>query len=212
MNTKLILIGAALIALLFAGCGLYGYANSLQQEGVARENELNAQYQSNQLELDTYITKFHETIGVANLKSQQMDQILTDAVKGRYEGHTSAQPGQGQLFSAIKEAYPQLDLSLYDRILDIISAGRESYKQKQTKLLDMLRSYDTWRQSGIVRSRLLKGSFPSDSLTARIGTDVKHGQSALDQMYLIVLTTSTTDAYKSGHMEPLEVPGLKPTK
>lgn len=206
----LIIVGAIIGALILGVLGIYGYANGIQQEGVARETELNAQYLDNQNELSTYISKFYETIGVANLKSDKMDQILLDAVKGRYEGHTSAQPGQGQLFSSIKEAYPNIDLSIYDRILDQISAGRDAYKQKQSKLLDMLRSYDKWRESGIIQSRIISAmGLPSNHLEARIGTSVKHGSDARDQMYLIVLTQSTTDAYNSGHLDPLQVPGAK---
>ena len=205
----LIIVGAILGALIAGVVGIYGYANSLQQTGVAYETELNAQYLDNQNELSTYISKFYETVGVANLKSDKMDQILTDAVKGRYEGHTSAQVGQGQLFSAIKEAYPNLDMSIYDRILDQINSGRDAYKQKQSKLLDMLRSYDKWRESGIIQSMLLGKYFPSEHLEARIGTTVKHGAEARDQMYLIVLTQSTTDAYNSGHLDPLTIPGGK---
>lgn len=211
---KTLIITAAVIGTLILGAlGLYNYANGLQQEGVARETELNAQYLDNQNELSAYISKFYETIGVANLKSDKMDQILLDAVKGRYEGHTSAQPGQGQLFSAIQEAYPNVDLSIYDRILDQINSGRDAYKQKQSKLLDMLRSYDKWRESGLVQSRIIAMmGVPSERLEARIGTTVKRGRDARDQMYLIVLTKSTTDAYQSGQLDPLSVPGGKSDK
>jgi hypothetical protein len=31
-------------------------------------------------------------------------------------------------------------------------------------------------------------------------------------MYLIVLTQSTTDAYNSGHLDPLSIPGAKTDK
>lgn len=209
----LIIVGAVIAALVLGAFGLYNYANGLQQEGVARETELNAQYLDNQNELSTYISKFYETVGVANLKSDKMDKILLDAVKGRYEGHTSAQPGQGQLFSAIQEAYPNIDLSIYDRILDQINSGRDAYKQKQSKLLDLLRSYDKWRESGLVQSRIIAAmGVPSQRLEARIGMNVKRGAEARDQMYLIVLTTSTTDAYTSGHLDPLQVPGADNNK
>jgi len=209
----LIICGAIIGVLLLCCLGVYNYANGIQQEGVARETELNNQYLDNQNELSTYISKFYETVGVANLKSDKMDQILMDAVKGRYEGHTSAQPGQGQLFSAITEAYPNIDMSIYDRILDQINSGRDAYKQKQSKLLDMLRSYDKWRESGLVQSRIIAAmGVPTQHLEARIGTLVKHGAEARDQMYLIVLTQSTTDAYTSGHMDPLSVPGGKSDK
>ncbi len=210
----LIIVGAIVAALFLSAIGLYSYANGLQTEGVARETELNAQYLDNQNELSTYISKFYETIGVANLKSDKMDQILTDAVKGRYDGQaSSAKTGQGQLFSAIKEAYPNIDLSIYDRILDQIAAGRDAYKAKQSKLLDMLRGYDKWRETGLVQSRIIAAmGVPSNHLEARIGTSVKHGSDAREQMYLIVLTQSTTDAYNSGHLDPLTIPGAKTDK
>jgi len=98
--------------------------NGIQKDGVNYETQLNAQYLDNQNELGSYISGFYEQVGVANLKSQKMDQILTDAVKGRYDGNaSSAQVGHGQLFSAIQEAYPNVDLSVYDKILNYVQAG-----------------------------------------------------------------------------------------
>ena len=45
-----------------------------------------------------------------------------------------------------------------------------------------------------------------------LSQDVKRGAAARDQMYLIVLTQSTTDAYDSDHMDPLTVPGTTPAE
>jgi hypothetical protein len=210
MNLKAIIAGAVAVALLLCGIATYNYFNGLQQTGVDYETQLNAQYLDNQNELSAYKSTIYEQAGIANLKSDKLDQILLDAVKGRYEGKTSAQPGQGQLFSAITEAYPDLDLKVYDKIVDQISAGRERYKNKQTKLLDLLRGYDKWRSTGIIQSRLISAAgFPSNSLEARIGTSVKHGMEARDQMYLIVLTSDTKKAYETGVDDPISVPGGK---
>ena len=74
-----------LAAIIGSGLVFYGYINGLRSESVKREAQLSAQYQSNQNYLSTYISGFYEQIGVANLKSEKMDQILSDAVKGRYE-------------------------------------------------------------------------------------------------------------------------------
>ncbi len=210
MHKGLIITLAVLAALVIGVISLFNYASGLQKEGVAQETSLNAQYLANQNELSTYVSKFYETIGVANLKSDKMDQIITDAVKGRYENNSSAQPGRGQLFSAIQEAYPNADLSVYDRIIDQINSGREAYKAKQDKLVDMLRAYDAWRKSGLIQPAIIRTmGFPSDALEARIGTDVKHGAAAEEQMWLIVTTTSTSQAYQTGHQDPLQVPGGK---
>lgn len=213
MRTAGLVIGGFLVVLLLMAAAVYSYCNGLYRQGIDMETRLNAQYLDNQNELSTYIASFYEQIGVANLKSDKMDQILTDAIKGRYDKNGSVEPGRGQMFSAIVEAYPNLDLSVYDKIIDFIRAGREAYKQKQSKLLDMLRAYDKWRKDGYFQQWALRSlGFPSEALEARIGTNVKRGQAALDQMYLIVLTGAALDAYESGRMDPLPVPGSTPAK
>jgi hypothetical protein len=208
----LITIGVV-AALGFAGFGLYSKYSSLQQTGADWETQLNAQYVSNQNELSTYISKFYEEVGIANLKSDKMDQILSDAVKGRYDGKmSSAQVGQGSMFSAIKEAYPNIDMSQYDRIMDLISSGRDAYKDKQNKLIDMLRGFDKWRISGPLQKMFIGWmGLPDNELVARIGQNKPmRGQDAEDAMWTIVTTKSTQDAYQTGTMDPLAIPGASP--
>jgi hypothetical protein len=212
MRKSLIIGGVILGAFLVLAFSLYSYVNSTRSAGITHETGLNAQYLDNQNELSSFKSSFYEQIGVANLKSDKLDKILEDAVKGRYEG--KMEPGTGgAMFSAITEAYPNLQgqLDLYDRIVDFVRAGREAYKQKQSKLLDQLRAYDKWRQDGIVRSFIVRNvlGIPSDALEARIGTTVARGQAARDQMYVIVLTSDTKKAYETGVDEPMKVPGGK---
>ena len=205
MGKGLIITLGVVAALVVVAISLYGYVNNMRSAGITHETALNAQYLDNQNELSSFKSSFYEQVGVANLKSDKLDQILEDAVKGRYEG--KMEPGTGgSMFSAITEAYPDLkgQLDLYDRIVDFVRAGREAYKQKQSKLLDQLRAYDKWRQDGIVKSVL---GIPSDALEARIGTKVPRGVAARDQMYVIVLTSDTKKAYETGVDEPMQVPG-----
>ncbi len=208
---KGLLITLGVIAALVVGAfSLYGYVNNMRNEGIRMETTLNAQYLDNQNELSSFKSSFYEQVGVANLKSDKMDQIITDAVKGRYEGKMNPGTG-GAMFSAITEAYPDLkgQLDLYDRIVDFVKAGREQYKQKQSKLIGQLQAYDYWRQEGLVKSMFLGNFFPSQALVARIGTTTTRGQAALDQMYVIVLTSDTKKAYETGIDEPMQVPGGK---
>lgn len=204
-------IGAALaLVLLFSFMGF----NGVQKDMVKKETALSAQYLDNQNELSTYISKIKEQVGLQNTATAALDKVLTDAVKGRYDQGSSAQPGGGALFSAIIEAYPDLSKNQegYQLILNSISSGREAYKNAQTKLLDMLRDYDTWRNSGFVHSKVasMVGA-PSNNLVARIGTQTSRGQDALDQMYVIVLASNAVDAYKSGTLDPLDL-GPQPAK
>ena len=197
------------LVFLVAVSGTYAYLNGVRNEGIGYETKLNAQYPDNQNELSNYASSYTEQIGVANLKSEKMDQIILDAVKGRYENKDgNAVFGKGSpFFSAIVEAYPNLDLNVYDKSVSFVAAGREAYKAKQTKLLDEIRVYDKWRTSGYVQHYVISWmGFPGVILEARIGKKVLRGQEALDQMKLIVTTSGTREAYETGTMEPLKPP------
>ncbi|MBI3572447.1 hypothetical protein HY091_02880 [Candidatus Kaiserbacteria bacterium] len=187
---------------------LWGYMNGLRNEGIAYETQLVANYKANQSYLSSYEAGFYETLGVANLKSAKLDQILLDAVRGRYEGNTSAQPGGGSLFSAIAEAYPNLDLNVYDKIVDYIKGKRAGFNDAQTGLLDVLRHYDLWRRSGILQHVIISIlGFPSHDLVACAAEDdCKYGEEAEERMRRILVTEGTQKAYHTGVMQPLAVP------
>jgi hypothetical protein len=193
--------------LVVGGISLFGYVNGIQKEGVAQEQALNAQYQSSQLELDTYTKKILESVGLADRKSDKLAEVLKAAVAGRYEGEVK--PGQGgAFFSAITEAYPNIDLSIYDRIVDMVNAGREAFKQKQNQLRDQIRVYETWMYSGIVQSRVIAMvGYPSNQLEARIGTRVVTGRDALSQMKVLVTSKGTSEAFQTGEQEAIDING-----
>lgn len=206
-KVPLIIGGIILVAIVF----LYNSWSSTWTEGIRYETTLNAQYLDNQNYLSTYISSFREQTGLAQASTVALNTVLEDAVKGRYESTSAGGGGytvNSPFFNAIAEAYPELSTAElvrnWGKIQDYVVSGRESYRNQQSKLLDQLRSYDTWRQSGVIK-RLFIGilGFPSDNLKARIGTNVISGTAALDKMYQIVLTSDTIDAYNDGIMEPL---------
>lgn len=207
---KWVLVIGLVLLLALGAVGYYVYTvfDGIQREGVALETDLTRQYQVNQNELSSYISGFYEQLGIADRKSDKLDKIISDAVKGRYEGKTSAQPGQGTLFSAIVEAYPDLGgLDIYDKIVAYIQVKREAYKNAQDKLLQQLSDYSKWRNSGLVQKQLIRiAGFPSDVLRAQVGQGYVTGQAALDKMYIIVLTSETIKAYETGIQDPLQIP------
>ncbi|HEY9712433.1 MAG TPA: hypothetical protein V6C72_03125 [Chroococcales cyanobacterium] len=202
------LIGLGITLAVLAGLafGIIGYYNSVQTEGVRLEQGLNAQYNSNRADLGGYVSGLYEQIGVANLKSAKMDQIISDAVKGRYDGNMK--PGNtGSMFSAITEAYPNIDLSVYDRIVDYIKAKRDSYAADQAKMQTMLQAYDTWRLSGFPHSMIVGWiGFPSQNLLAFDGKTELHGAAAEDQMRRVIVPSSVNNAYNTGVQDPLPIP------
>lgn len=187
----------------------YSYVNGIRNTGIEKERALTAQYLDNQNYLSAYISGFYEQLGVQREAGNQLDRILEDAVKGRYDkgGFAVNSP----LFAAIVEAYPEAGVEQlmenWGKLQDYIAAQREGYRNVQSKLLDMLRSYDTWRETGIIKSSFVRTlGFPSNRLEARVGEMVLTGEAARDKMYHIVLTSQAIKAYESGEMDPLKIP------
>jgi hypothetical protein len=208
--TKVLLIAA--VSILTIGCCAvfsgYSYVNNIWNQGLAHERRLTSQYLDNQNYLSAYISGFYEQIGVVQAQSDVLDQILLDAVKGRYDDGGFAV--DSPMFAAIVEAYPEAGVAElmenWGKVQDYVSAGRESYRATQSKLLDQLRVYDTWRQRGLIRRAIVRMlGFPSENLEARVGEMVLSGEMARMKMYQVVLTSKALKAYETGVMDPLQV-------
>lgn len=208
---KLIIAGGAALLVIIIAAVTFGNINTINGEGVRREAALVAQYEDNRNELSSYITKFNESLGIADRQSSKLNEILTDAVKGRYDNDSSLEPGTGgAMFSAITEAYPDLTASVesYAKVQDLVVSGRDAYKNKQSKLLDMIRDYTEWSESDLFKRMVIDAlGFPGDTLkvTGADGT-VYRGEDALDRISQIVLTQDAVDAYESGTQDPLLTP------
>jgi hypothetical protein len=207
---KLIIAGIAAVVVLVIALITFGQFNSINTEGVRREAALVAQYKDNQNELSNYILKFNETLGVADRSNTKLKEVLVDAVKGRYDNDGSLQPGTGgAMFSAITEAYPDLTANAesYSKVQDAVIAGRDAYKNKQTKLLDMVRDYETWSETGLIKRQMIDTlGFPSKSLKVTDAGVTYTGEDALARISSIVLTTDAVEAYETGTQDPLIAP------
>ncbi len=194
-------IGLAVVLLLLLVNFVIG--NGVTNEGNKKEADLNSQYLDNQNYLSDCVLRIRESAGVVKGEAAALDEILTDAVKGRYDEGSSAQVGGGQLFSAIVEAYPDLSAlsGSFDNVLAVVNGCRTDFRGKQTQLLDKLKAYDQWR-TGSWTVRHYGDGFPSNNLQARIGnTTPKRGQEALDQMYLIVTVKGNDESFETGETE-----------
>jgi hypothetical protein len=207
---KLIIAGVAALLVLILGFSIYGKVNSINTDGVRMETALNAQYKDNQNELSSYILKFNESLGIADRQSNKLNEIITEAVKGRYDNDTSLQPGTGgAMFSAITEAYPDLTASTesYAKVQDLVVSGRDAYKNKQSKLLDQIRDYQTWQNTGLIQRQVIENmGFPSKTLKVTDNGVTYTGEDALERMERIVLTDQAVEAYETGTQDPLLVP------
>jgi hypothetical protein len=206
----LVILLTVIVSCLAVGAMVYGYANGLRNEGLEQEFALNAQYLDNQNYLSAYISGFYEQVDVVGAQTNALEDILLEAVKGRYDqdGFGTGSP----MFVAIAEAYPEAGVAElmenWGKIQDYIASQREGYRNQQSKLLDMLRAYDTWRTKGFIQQLIVNNllGFPTDNLVARIGDQQYVGPVAREKMFQIILNPSAIEAYEDGVMEPLTVP------
>lgn len=185
---------------------IFSAAVGAKNDGIDKATALSAQYRDNQNYLSSYIAGFYEQTGVAKVKADKLNDILVEAVKGRYDGKMDPGTG-GSLFSAITEAYPDLSgLDVYDKIVDYVAGGRVGYRNKQSKLLDMIRDWESWSDKGFVHPMLVNSFVPMDKFEARVGDKVYRGEEAIEKMKQIVLVGQATEAYESGEDQILTVP------
>jgi hypothetical protein len=204
---KLAIFGV--VAALLIGFAAYAISTytDLRNEGRRQELALTAQYNTMQAGYGQFRTSIYDQVSIAREKRDAMDKILVDAVSGRYNKGNSAQIDRAALFSAIKEAYPDLGgLDIYDKILTAIQQGREKFAQDQSKMQTMIQDYNEWRTTGSFLHPIFAGwMFPSDSLEARTGDKVARGQEALDKMSRVIVSAETSDIFDSGEDKPLDL-------
>lgn len=216
--SALVAVGAFFAVLVIVAVSLFAWANGIQKEMIDRETALTAEFKTNQTELSQYTLAIKEAVGIADRGTDALDKVLKDAIRGRYDGDTSAQPGGGALFSAITEAYPDLtaNTAMYAKVQDEIISGRKAFKNKQNALSDKIRAYDKWRTSGFIHSAVtsMVGA-PSDALRVTIDGNVTTGKAALDKMDQQVNSSESNEAFKSGVDNGLDLgptPQASPTK
>jgi ABC-type Na+ efflux pump permease subunit len=207
---KLIIFGGIAVALIIALIIGYSTVNSARGGAIERENRIVAQYGDNKNELSRNILTINETLGIADRQSEKLNDILSDAIQGRYDG--AMEPGTGgSMFSAIAEAYPDLTATteMYSKVQDEVISNRASFKNYQSKLIDMVAEYKTWTTADLFRSFVLDtfvGGTPTDLMVIEEGGETYTGQAALDRASRIITTPEVEDIYDSGTQEPIIKP------
>lgn len=214
-NHKGLVIAGAIVLLLFIFIASFvSSINSTRNTLIQKEQSLVGEYKANQNELSTYTNQVKESLGVADAGNDKVGQILKDAISGRYDGNM--QPGiGGSMFSAISEAYPDLtkNTDMYAKVQDQVIAGRNQYKNTQNKLIDRARDYETWIQSDLMRSFIVKNVLgaPTNELKINIGQTTLRGQDALDKLSQPIMSSDAVKSYDTGVSDPVITSPAKAT-
>ncbi len=201
---KIIGIGAVALVLV-AAVGLFLHYQNVKNEGLRQEKQIVSLNNSNTIELNQYVASLKEQVGIANVKSNALDKVLKDAVSARYSPGQLADPNaKGSFYSAIHEAYPTIDLGLYDKILEFVKVKREQYALLQKQMQVLLADFDVWR--GSFPNSIFTGSLPDHWLVA-FDNDGKKltGQDALDYLNTI---SQPNGSNNGGGQNAVPIPGI----
>lgn len=212
MNKTLIVLGVILALVL--GIGLYAVSvyTSVRNDGRHEELQLTAKYKATMASYGQDRLAFTDSLGIAREKRDAMDKILVDAISGRYNKPGAAQVDNGKLFSAVREAYPDLSgLNIYDKIVDFIGKMRNKFAQDQAEIAKMVAHYNEWRTTGSFLHPwfVTMVGFPSDSLEVNVGGKIYRGQSALDMMSRPIVGNDTNQIFDTGVDQPNFTPEKK---
>ena len=201
------IIGTALAGVVVVGLILFGAYISITNNLITMQNNLQAHYDSNRSQLAGYARDIETEFGVANGGMDKLKEVLEAAVSARYKQGSTAAPANGQLFSMIKEAYPNVDASVYTRIADRVHDYEVKYQNLQSGLASEAATFDTYRQK--FPARLFSGGYPTNDLTARGPDGELHGASALRQMKQLVTSGASDKAYDNNRFEGPSIGGKK---
>lgn len=112
----------------------FNYANM----GVEYEKAITYQYEQNENILASHSQKIMEMAQVPSMYKDDVKEVYTAAIQGRYGDN-----GSQAMMQWLKEQNPQLDPALYNRLQQVMEAGRNKFENGQAALLDKTRAYDT---------------------------------------------------------------------
>ena len=131
-----VLVAGVIAAVVVLAC--VGSAVSAKNYGNATEQRLKAKMEDNENIYASYGQKIAELAQVPTMYKNDLKEVITAAIQGRY-----GENGSQATFQWLKEQNPQLDSKLYAKVANAIEAGRDEFKNAQTQMLDIKRSYQT---------------------------------------------------------------------
>ena len=109
----------------------YNYGNRI-------ERQIEAAYEDNQNVLSQYTLKIQEMAQVPAMYKDDLKEVYTAAITGRY-----GKDGSTAMFQWLKEHNPNFSDKLYTKIQQVMEAGRNKFEHSQTRLIDLKRQYKT---------------------------------------------------------------------
>lgn len=180
--TKAILGLGVLFALTVFGVG--SCAVGINNDCVRQEADIKAQYSQDQNNFDNFTKAIQEAAQVPSMYAEDLQKVATAAIQGRY-----GEGGSKAVFQFIKEHNPNVDVSVYTKVQQLIEAGHLNFEREQKTLLDKKRVYE-----------VTLNSFPG-GMVARVMGFPRIDLSKFD----IVTSDATQRAFETKKADPLKL-------
>ena len=208
-RNKPLVIGVALVAVVLLGFLVrYVVREGVYSEGIKKQNEVTAVWENAENKLSSCIDTINGSLDVANVNADYIAEILRETSAARYETDSSAQVGDGALFSAIREAYPDLSgvTGGFQSVMNNLLGCREGFTNELSHVEDVVLVFNNWRE-GSWKVRTFGGdSFPTDGLETTATDDNGNivtvtGVEALEHIQALVDNPAASGAFDSGEFE-----------
>lgn len=179
MNNKLI-VGLGIVGVIALGALMViGTVISTSNQEVALRTTIETKQRDNTSELDNTIKKIGQSAQVTTAQKEALKEIIVGNAQAR-----SSKGGSLALF--VKEAVPNIDTSVFNNLMNVITSSRDAFTQRQKELLDLSREHNN-----------LMRRFPSGVILSLLGRKEIPVQ--------IVTSTRTTEAFSSGKDDDTKV-------
>lgn len=180
-----VLLGLGVTGLLVAVLGISSVIG-INNDFVAQEASLSAQYKQNQNNYDNMVKKVTEVAQVPTMMTDDLKEVTKAAITGRYGAG-----GSKAVLQFIKEQNPTLSPEIYTKVQQVIESGRNSFSAEQTVLLDKKRVYETQLNS-----------FPTGIIARAMGFP------RIDLSKIDIVTSDRTEkAFDTKKDEPMKLRG-----
>lgn len=158
---------------------------SFHNKEVKLRNLITNKQTDNKSEMDAMWKTIDQNAQVTVMQKDALKEIFNDYAAGR-----TPKGGSGALALWVKEAVPNVDQRTYTLLMNTITAQRDGFKFRQKELLDFKREHDN-----------LIDTFPNNIFAGLLG------RNKID--VVIVTSTRTEEAFKSGKDDNVTLPGMK---
>ncbi len=205
-------VGIAILVVLFA-VFLFSKHESIVSEGNKKQQGLIVFWNETTNVLSGCIIETKEAAGIAEAQTGAINKVISEAVRGRYEEPSTAQPGGGKnsLFSAMVEAYPNTDQlsKTFQDVLTVVTGCRTKFQHTQAELQKHVTMFNEWREGSFLNRKLGAENYPTDKLVIEVGKKKVSGQAALDKMRQLVVIKEANTGRETGEIEAVNPFGEK---